>query len=55
MGFMKRARRYMQAVEIAAGLLLVITGVLMFRGDLQTLGSDLLDAFPWLEGIVNVT
>ena len=48
LAFSKRFRRHMKAVEIAAGALLVATGLLIFFGSLETLAYWLIDAFPFL-------
>lgn len=48
MGFMRRFRRHMRTVEIAAGGLLVVTGVMIFFGSLQSFSYLLLEMFPAL-------
>lgn len=50
-GFLKRFRRHIRKVEIAAGLLLVATGAAIFTGDLSRLAFFLLEVFPWLAEI----
>ncbi len=48
MGFSKRLRRHLGKVEIAAGGLLILTGVLFITGDFQTFSYYLLEVFPFL-------
>jgi cytochrome c-type biogenesis protein len=48
LAFSARFRRHLHAMEIATGLLLVATGILVFLGSLQTLSYFLLDLFPGL-------
>ena len=48
LAFSQRFRRHMHKVEIAAGVLLVATGLLIFFGSLETLAYWLIDAFPFL-------
>lgn len=48
LGFSQRFRRHLRKVEIAAGALLVVTGILIFMGSLQTLAAWMIDAFPFL-------
>ena len=48
MGFMQRFRRHMRTVELAAGGLLVLTGVMIFFGSLQSFSYLLLELFPAL-------
>lgn len=48
MRFMQRFRRYLRKVEIAAGTLMVLTGVLIFTSSLGQFSYFLLDLFPWL-------
>jgi cytochrome c-type biogenesis protein len=48
LGFSARFKRHMHKVEIAAGLLLVGTGLLIFFGSLETIAYWLIDAFPGL-------
>ena len=48
MRFMQRFRRHLHKVEIAAGALLVVTGVLIFTNSLGQFSYYLLDVFPWL-------
>lgn len=47
MHFMQRFRRHMRKVEIAAGALLVTTGVLIFTNSLGQFSYFLLETFPW--------
>ncbi|WP_430398317.1 cytochrome c biogenesis CcdA family protein [Ferrovibrio sp.] len=47
MRFMQRFRRHLRKVEIAAGALLVTTGVLIFTNSLGQFSYFLLEAFPW--------
>lgn len=48
---MKRLRPHMRKIEFGAGLLLAITGILVFTNTLQTFSGALLDWFPWLAKI----
>lgn len=48
MRFMQRFRRHLRKVEIAAGALLVLTGLLIFTSSLGQFSYFLLDLFPWL-------
>jgi len=48
LGFMKRFRRHMQAVERVIGGLLVVTGVLFLTGAFSEIAYWLLEAFPAL-------
>jgi len=48
MGFMRRFRRHMRVLEISTGGLLVVTGVLIFFGSLQSMSYWLLETFPAL-------
>jgi cytochrome c-type biogenesis protein len=48
LGFMKRFRRHLGHVEKAMGLLLVLAGVLMLTGWLNTFGTWMLDHVPAL-------
>lgn len=47
MRFMQRFRRHLRKVEIAAGALLVTTGVLIFTNSLGQFSYFLLETFPW--------
>lgn len=47
-GFMHRFRRYMRALELTTGGMLVVTGVLIFFGSLQSMSYWLLEMFPVL-------
>jgi cytochrome c-type biogenesis protein len=51
MRFMQRFRRHLHKVEIAAGALLVLTGILIFTNSLGQFSYFLLDMFPWLASI----
>ena len=51
MDFARRFRRHIRKVEMGAGALLVVTGVMMFTNSLQTLGFYLLETFPALGAI----
>ena len=51
MNFLKRFRRHLHKVEIGAGGLLVVTGVLMFTNRLADFSYYLLEAFPILATI----
>jgi cytochrome c-type biogenesis protein len=48
MSFSGRLRRHLGKVEVAAGGLLVLTGVLFITGDFQTFSYYLLEVFPFL-------
>ncbi len=48
LGFMRRFRAHMRKVEIAMGVLLIVTGVMIFTGSFTDLGYWLLEAFPAL-------
>ncbi len=48
MAFARRFRQHMRKLEIGAGGLLVMTGMLIFTGTLETFGFYLLEVFPWL-------
>ena len=49
MGFLAKFRRHMHKIEIALGLLLVLTGVLIMTGGLNAVSGFLLEAFPVLQ------
>lgn len=49
MAFLARFRRYMRAVELAIGGLLVATGLLILSGNMNTIGNWLLDVTPALQ------
>jgi cytochrome c-type biogenesis protein len=51
MRFMQRFRRHLRKVEVAAGALLVLTGILIFTSSLGQFSYFLLDLFPWLATI----
>ena len=51
MNFLKRFRAHIRKVEIGAGALLVLTGVLILTNSLQALGFYLLELFPALATI----
>jgi cytochrome c-type biogenesis protein len=46
MNFMKKFRRHMHKVEVTMGLLMIITGVAIFTGDLAEASNWLLKTFP---------
>ncbi len=46
MAFMTRFRRHMHKVEISVGLLLVVTGIVIFTGDINQIANWLLETFP---------
>ena len=46
MNFMKRFRQHMHKVEIVVGSLLVVTGVVIFTGDINEFANWLLETFP---------
>ncbi|MCK9992242.1 MAG: cytochrome c-type biogenesis protein [Alphaproteobacteria bacterium] len=48
MGFMQRFRQHMRKVELAAGGLLIVTGLMIFFGSLQSFSYLLLELFPAL-------
>ncbi len=49
--FVRTFRRHLRKVEIGAGLLMVVTGLLIFLGSLGMIGTYLLDLFPALARI----
>jgi cytochrome c-type biogenesis protein len=51
LGFMKRFRRHLGAVEKVMGAALVVTGLLMLTGSLNWFGAWLLETYP---GIANI-
>ena len=51
MRFLRNFRRHLRKVEIAAGGLMAVTGVLIFSNSLQILSYWLLDTFPFLATI----
>jgi cytochrome c-type biogenesis protein len=46
MAFMARFRKHIRKVEIAIGLLLLITGIAIFTGSLADVGQWMLETFP---------
>lgn len=44
--FVQRFRRHFRAVEIAVGVLLVVTGLMVLTGTFQEIGAFLLDRWP---------
>lgn len=48
LGFSARFRRHLPKVEVAAGVLLIVTGILMIMGSLETIAIFLIEVFPWL-------
>lgn len=48
MAFMQRFKRHLHKVEMIAGALLVVTGVLIFTNSLGQFSYYLLETFPWL-------
>lgn len=46
-----RLRRHMQTIERIIGALLILTGIAIFTGSLQSLGFYLIEAMPWLAKI----
>lgn len=46
--FLMKFRRHMRTVEIGTGVLLIITGLLIFTNRLQYIAIWLLEVFPWL-------
>ena len=48
MDFLRRFRRHVRKVEVTAGALLALTGVLIFTNALSTFGFYLLEVFPVL-------
>ncbi|WP_298721142.1 cytochrome c biogenesis protein CcdA [uncultured Ferrovibrio sp.] len=48
MTFMQKFRRHLHKVEIVAGALLVVTGILIFTNSLGQFSYYLLEIFPWL-------
>ena len=51
LNFVQRFRRHLHKVEVGAGALLIVTGVMIFTNSLQTLGFYLLELFPALANI----
>lgn len=49
--FLVRFRPHVRKVEIAAGVLLVLTGIAIMTGALQSFGTTLFEWFPWLQSI----
>jgi cytochrome c-type biogenesis protein len=49
--FLHKFRKYMRAVEVAMGLLLIATGIAIFTASLQNFGNILLEWFPGLQNI----
>jgi cytochrome c-type biogenesis protein len=48
LGFLARFRHYLGVIEKLVGVLLVVTGVLVFTGSMADIAGWLLDAFPML-------
>lgn len=48
LAFARRIRQHMQKIEIAAGLLLAGTGLLMVLGSFETIAITLINLFPFL-------
>ena len=48
MDFLRRFRRHVRKVEVTAGALLALTGVLIFTNALSAFGFYLLEVFPVL-------
>ncbi|WP_027284264.1 cytochrome c biogenesis CcdA family protein [Rubritepida flocculans] len=48
LGFVQRFRRHFRAVEIALGLLLIATGVLVMTGGFQEIGAWMIERWPEL-------
>ncbi len=46
-----RVRKHMRTVEIVIGVLLIVTGLAIFNGSLQSLGFYLIEVMPWLAEI----
>ena len=46
--FSKKAKKSIMAIQKISGVVLIITGVLIFTSKLQTLGFYILDFFPFL-------
>jgi len=46
-----RLKKHMRIIEVAIGILLVITGIAIMTGDLQNTGYYLIEWFPWLAEI----
>jgi len=51
MRFMRKFRGHLRKVEMVAGALLVLTGILIFTSSLGQFSYWLLDTFPWLAAI----
>ncbi|EJW10475.1 Cytochrome c-type biogenesis protein CcdA [Rhodovulum sp. PH10] len=48
LGFLSRFRRHLGAIERVIGVLLIVTGVLIFTGSMADIGGFLLETFPSL-------
>ena len=46
-----RIKKHMRTVELIIGALLIVTGLAIFTGSLQSLGFYLIEAMPWLAEI----
>jgi cytochrome c-type biogenesis protein len=51
LGFLSRFRRHMRTVEIGTGVLLILTGLLIFTNNLQWIAIWMLEMFPGLATI----
>ncbi len=51
MRFLTRFRRHMRAVELTIGSLLVITGVLILTGNMNTIGNWLMQMVPAFQSL----
>jgi len=52
----QRFKRYLHAIEVVSGVLLIIVGVMIFLGSFSDMAGLLIDYLPWLadiEGMVN--
>ena len=50
MGFLGRFRKHLRKVELGIGILLVLTGIAIFTGDLAALAYKIQELFPALTG-----
>ncbi len=48
LGFFQRFRQHLRKVEMAMGVLLVLTGIMFLTGALQDFSYWLIEQFPWL-------
>lgn len=51
LGWANRFKKHMHKIEVAMGLLLVLTGVLFITGSMSAIAQWLLDTFPGFQSI----